>query len=484
VSIGGRAVTAAQRSRPPYADPVPATPARTRLGALWRRQAGVRARTSLVAVVAVGAALAAGSGLLVALLDRSLSAGVDAAILLQAQGIADNVRAEGVPGLELRRLLSERNVVQVIGQDGTILAASPGIDGEPAMTEVPVATGTTKLFRLHRLPDGNGEPYRVLALGATTPAKHPVTVVVGQSLDSVDASVDTVRSLLLLGVPLLLVLVGAVTWSLSGRALRPVEAIRRQVSDIDAPRLGSRVPVPEAHDEVWLLANTMNRMLDRLEAAAHAQRGFVSDASHELRGPLTSLRASIEVAQAHPERADWKRTGEAVLEEAQRLERLVADLLLLARADERGLQMQRADVDLDDIIQLETTRLRATTGLTVSCHNEPVRVLGDAERLSRAVRNLVDNAARHAHGAVTLSVRVVDRWAQLEVADDGPGIPAQERRRVFERFVRLDESRTRDGGGTGLGLAIVQQIVAAHDGDVAFVDVPRGCLVRLRLPIG
>jgi signal transduction histidine kinase len=466
-----------------YAARVSRRPPRTRFGALWRRHAGVRARTSLVAVVAVGAAVTVGSGLLITFLDRNLTAGVDAAIQLQAQDIADNIRVEGIAGLDLRRRLTERNVIQVLGRDGSILAASPGIDGEPPMTHAAVATGKAKLSRMERLPGGNDEAYRVLALGGITPNNLPVTVVVGQSLDSVQASVDTVTGLLLVGVPLLLILVGGVTWSLSGRALRPVEAIRRQVSDIDAPRLGSRVPVPEAHDEVWLLANTMNRMLDRLEAAADAQRGFVSDASHELRSPLASLRATIEVAQAHPDRADWKRTSEAVLEEAVRLEHLVSDLLLLARADERGLQMQRADVDLDDIIQAETDRLRSTTDLAVICHNEPVRVPGDPERLSRAVRNLVDNAARHAESEVSLSVRAIDGWAQVEVADDGPGIPAQDRRRVFERFVRLDESRTRDGGGTGLGLAIVQQISTAHEGRVEFLDVPVGSLVRLRLPL-
>jgi signal transduction histidine kinase len=227
----------------------------------------------------------------------------------------------------------------------------------------------------------------------------------------------------------------------------------------------------------------MNYMLDRLESAASAQRRFVSDASHELKSPLATLRASVEVAQAYPDTADWSSTGDVVLEESLRLERLVADLLLLARADERGLQLRKDDVDLDDIIDAEAERLRATTALVVTSHIEAVRVVGDRDRLGRAVRNLVDNAARHATVNVGLSVYGEGDMAHIDVSDDGPGIPAADRLRVFDRFVRLDDSRTRSIGGTGLGLAIVRQIAQAHNGDVAFLEVPRGSLVRLRVPL-
>ena len=311
-----------------------------------------------------------------------------------------------------------------------------------------------------------------------------MVLLVGQSSEPVSLSTSTVSGLLLVGAPALVVFVAALTYWLSGRALRPVEAMRRQVADIDARSLGLRVPLPSARDEVWALAHTMNRMLDRLESAADAQRRFVSDASHELKSPLAALRASVEVAQAYPAASDWPATGEVVLQEALRLERLVADLLMLTRADERGLQLRREEVDLDDILANEVARLRSTTDLRVVTQIKPVRVIGDRDRLQRAVRNLIDNASQHARSGVSLTLTVIDQHAHIDVTDDGPGVQPADRKRVFERFVRLDESRARAAGGTGLGLSIVAQIVAAHDGDVALMDPPTaGCLVRVRPPV-
>ena len=450
----------------------------------WRRRAGVRVRTALIAAVAVGAALAGGSVLFVVLLQRSLATALDGALLQQAQTLADSVHQEGVTGLDLRRRVGESNVVQLLDEHGSVLTASPGLEGEAALSSArPRPNRHLKLTRRH-LPVGSDEAYRILALGLTSPSGQSMTVVVAQSLENVTASTSTVAGLLLVGAPLLLLLVAGLTYWLSGRALRPVEAMRLQVADIDARTLAARLPLPEAQDEVWRLGRTMNHMLDRLESAASAQRRFVSDASHELKSPLAALRASVEVAQAYPETADWNGAGEVVLEESLRLERLVADLLLLARADERGLQLRKDDVDLDDVIGAEAARLRATTSLHVTSHIEPVRVVGDRDRVQRAVRNLVDNASRHAHTTVSMSLSSDGNVAQIDVVDDGPGIPAADRQRVFDRFVRLDDSRTRAVGGTGLGLAIVRQIAQAHDGDVAFLDVPAGSLVRLRLPLG
>ncbi|MDX6218024.1 MAG: hypothetical protein QOG99_3608, partial [Frankiales bacterium] len=234
-----------------------------------------------------------------------------------------------------------------------------------------------------------------------------------------------------------------------------------------------------ARDEVWLLGGTLNRMLDRLESAVRAQRQFVSDASHELRSPLAVLRTSVEVAVAHPETADWQGTADVLLEETHRVERLVADLLLLANADERGIQMRREDVDLDDLLAAEAHRIRATSSLDVLTRIQPTRVRGDHDRLARVLRNLVDNAARHATGRIELSLASGPGGAVVEIADDGPGVPAEDRERVFERFVRLDVSRSRQQGGTGLGLAIVRQLVEAHGGTVGFAEAS---VVRLVLP--
>jgi signal transduction histidine kinase len=449
----------------------------------WRRRAGVRARMALIATVTVGLTLAAGSLLFVVALQRNLGTTLDGALQQQAQALADTVHAEGVSGLNLRRRVGESNVIQVLAMDGTVLTASTGLEGEAALTRARPGPGGHQATTRSRLPVGADEPYRIVALGLTGPSGQPMIVVVAQSMESVTVGTSTVAKLLLIAAPLLLVLVAAITYWLSGRALRPVEAMRRQVTDIDSRNLAARLPLPAAHDEVWRLGRTLNHMLDRLESAASAQRRFISDASHELKSPLAAIQATVEVAETYPETADWRQTNTDVLGESRRLERLVTDLLLLARADEHGLQLRREAVDLDDILKSEAARLRSTTSLTVTTRVVPVQMLGDRDQLQRAVRNLVDNASRHANSTVLIQLTVGSGMAQVDVLDDGPGIAVEDRERVFDRFVRLDDSRTRAVGGTGLGLAIVRQIAQAHGGVIAFVDAPVGALARLCLPL-
>ncbi|BBY99969.1 hypothetical protein MFAL_34360 [Mycolicibacterium fallax] len=220
----------------------------------------------------------------------------------------------------------------------------------------------------------------------------------------------------------------------------------------------------------------MNDMLVRIESGHIAVRRFVGDASHELRSPLSTVISGLEIGAAHPELVDAQMVQSTLLPEAYRMQYLVEDLLLLARADERGLPMRRTEVDLDDLAAAEVQRLRGQTGLTVSGRRDPVRVVGDEQGPARVLRNLVDNAARYARGD--------DAHAYLEVHDDGPGIPAEDRGRVFERFVRLDADRSRLGGGSGLGLAIVGEIVAAHEGSVAIGDrIGGGAVVTVQLPV-
>lgn len=273
---------------------------------------------------------------------------------------------------------------------------------------------------------------------------------------------------------------GAATYAFSGRALRPVEAIRARVAALTEHDLASRVPEPYARDEVGRLARTMNGMLARLEAGQTAQRRFVADAGHELRSPLATIIARLELGQRRgPVAGDVT----AMLPEAHRMNRLVDDLLLLARADEKGLLPRRDDVDVDELAETEATRVRGSGDLRVRAETEPVRVTGDRVQLSRMLGNLVDNAARYATSRVTLRVRAEGRDAVVEVVDDGPGIPPADRSRVFERFVRLDEGRARDVGGSGLGLAIVAEVVAAHGGRVEAHSAPGGgALLAVRLP--
>jgi signal transduction histidine kinase len=447
----------------------------------WRRFAGVRVQAALVAAVTVGLAIAAGSGLFLLLLHRNLQHNVDVTVRQQAETLAGSVQRTGAAAIDLQAKLGDTNVVQLVDATGTVVASSPELRGHPALTSARPAAGHRVLTTQHLSLDVDAD-YRQIALGARDPSGKAFTVVVAQSLESAEASSRIAEGLLLIGGPLLLLLVALVTYAISSRALRPVERMRQRVAGIDARSLDTRVPIPIAHDEVWRLAGTMNQMLDRLEGAARAQRQFVSDASHELRSPLATLRTTIEVAQAHPEGADWEATAQVVLEEAGRVEHLVTDLLLLADADERGLQLRRTDVDLDDLLESEVQRLRTTTALHVVSHVHAARVSGDRERLARVVRNLVDNAARHAAGTVELSLRAHPHEAVLDVIDDGEGIPPADRLRVFERFVRLDDSRTRSQGGTGLGLAIVRQLVHAHDGTVAVLPSKTGTWMQVRIP--
>jgi two-component system OmpR family sensor kinase len=259
--------------------------------------------------------------------------------------------------------------------------------------------------------------------------------------------------------------------------------MRTRVAAITGADLSERVPVPPDRDEISRLAQTLNAMLTRIEAGHDAQRRFVGDASHELRSPLATVTAALELARDRPEVLDHALLTETLLPEAARMRNLVEDLLLLAGADERGPSLLLGDVDLDDIVDAECRRLRASSELVVTASIQPTRVRGDVARLSRVVRNLVDNAARYAHHSVDLRVALEDGEGVLVVSDDGSGIPDAERTRVFERFVRLDRDRARAAGGSGLGLAIVAEIVAAHQGSIEVHGSPAGgAEFVLRLP--
>jgi signal transduction histidine kinase len=243
------------------------------------------------------------------------------------------------------------------------------------------------------------------------------------------------------------------------------------------------VPQPKAHDEIGRLAATMNRMLERLEGARNSQRRFVSDASHELRSPITSIRQHAEVTLAHPDRMTAQELADVVLAEQQRMQSLVEDLLLLARADEH-VPLSRAPVDLDDLAFEEGHRLRAATSKRVDTSGVGVaRVQGDADALCRVVRNLGENAARHASSRVDIALADRGHDVVLSVDDDGPGIPESERERVLQRFVRLDEARSRDDGGSGLGLSIVDEVVRAHGGSMSITQSTLGgARIQVALP--
>lgn len=448
----------------------------------------------------VGLALVATAGILVLLLERSLVQSATTTATQRALDIAATLPGADPAGLSRSLVsgLSELSVAQVLGPSGEVLGASPEVAGEPALA--PARPGPGEIVTVQRaLPVGDSdddedeeddeddEDYIVASVGVAT-AGGDLIVLVGQSLDPVDESVATVAALLGVGFPILLLVVGAATFVFVGRSMHAVEVIRRRVAGITSRDLAERVPEPPVRDEVGRLAETMNEMLSRLQAGQATQRRFIADASHELRSPLATLRSTVEVAAAHPQTLTGE-TGETLLEETRRLERLVDDLVLLARVDEGGARRRVEEVDLDDLVAAERARVRSMTELRVTGDVTPVRVRGDRHQLAQVLRNLVDNAVRHARGGIGIELRAEASQrgdhAVLGVSDDGPGVAVGERRRVFDRFVRLDEHRSRHVGGSGLGLAIVAELVAAHGGSVEVTDADSGgarFVVRLPLP--
>jgi signal transduction histidine kinase len=441
----------------------------------------LRARLTVLATVLVALALVAGTVLLVVALHRSLVAGLDESARQRAGDVATLVDtgqlSDPIP------VAAGTPLVQVVDADDRVRAASPGGDRlVPILRPRDVAAvrdGAVRTVDGSRL--GLSGQLRVIGEPAGT-AEEPQTVLVAMALSEVESSVQVVRTALLIGAPLLVAGFAVVCWSLVGSALRPVAALRRGAEEITATRPAGRLPVPAAEDEVRRLAVTLNDMLDRLERSSARQRSFVADAAHELRSPLTAIRAQLEVARAHPGDADWSQTATDALVDVERLSRLVDDLLVLARIEDGGHHARPESVDLGQIADDVVARTVSDVALRRSGDDE-VAVLGEVDALTRVVSNLVDNAARHARTGVTIDVRrQPGDGVRLTVADDGPGIPAEDRTRVFERFTRLDGARSRDAGGSGLGLSIVRELVRAYGGDVRLEDNGPGLRAVVTLP--
>ena len=435
---------------------------------LRRRTGSIRVRTTAAAVLVVGVSLFIAAVALVVLLKRSLREHVQTSAHIRAEAIADE--------LDLGATLAvtavgdeDEEFVQVVDSGGSVVLASPNVSGgrpivllEPgqaqAVEPVPFETG----------------PFMVVAASSDGP-RGQLTVMVGRSLEGVTEAGGAVTAILAVAVPLLLLVVGAVTWRVVGRALAPVDAIRAEVEAISNRELYRRVPDPPGKDEIGRLARTMNRMLTRLEEGRVRERRFVSDASHELRSPVATIRQHAEVALSHPDGTTLSELADVVLEEDVRLQRIVEDLLLLTRIDEGTLTLRTDPVDLDDLMFEEATRLRGSTNLKIDVGGVSAgRVSGDREKLERLLRNLTENAARHARSTIALSLRETDGEVVLTVDDDGQGIGDKHRWRIFDRFVRLEESRDRDSGGSGLGLAIVREIAGFHRGTVTVLDSSLG----------
>jgi signal transduction histidine kinase len=481
----------------------------------------LRTRTTVAATAVVAVALVI-AGLAVVLLLRSNLA---SQAQLQAEVTAQQLASQLAAGTAIAKLdLDGEPPVRITDASGKVLAASEGlsdVDGKavqpsrptPVPTVAPkpsptptndddnrgrgrggddepdhdssptptppagrVAEGDASYSNGTATVDGRTADYRFAALKVTLPkGAGEVTVQAGAELATARDAVSSVSRTMLVGLPLLLAVVALVTWMVTRRALAPVEAIRAELAGITGSRdLRRRVPVPESRDEVARLARTTNDTLTALETSVAQQRGFVADASHELRSPIASLRTQLEVAAAHPELLEL----DELIADTIRLQHLAADLLLLARLD-AGDHPDPERIHVSDLVRDAIDGRTARLEIT----DEPV-VLGNKTRLARVLSNLLDNAERHTSKEIRVVVNAVDGQAVIRVQDDGSGVPQADRERIFERFVRLDDARSRDEGGAGLGLAIARDLAQSHGGTLTVSDSPAGgASFDLRLPL-
>ncbi|HZX04285.1 ATP-binding protein [Kribbella sp.] len=441
-------------------------------GRTWRlrRPRTLRARVTIVASIAITTVVILGVMLLYVLQRQAIRKSIDAQLHTYTTQIAQSATTSGWPSPLPRSSVDPVAEAQVLAADGSVLAATSTLAGLPALYQLPA--GSTVPVR-QKAADGS-IPADIRVVGVRTTVKgRPVTIVAGTANGTLDPVQAEFAARLLLGIPIALLLAAIAVWIIVGRALRPVERIRRAVTEITSADLTQRVPQPATDDEIGQLARTMNDMLMRLEDSASRQRRFVADASHELRSPLAAIRTTLEVGLAHPDEAPWPVIAERAAQQSTRLQDLIQQLLLLAKADERQLAARQevelrallAEIRSDLTAEHLTIQVDVTAGLTIAGH---------PGHLQRLFRNLIDNAVRYATSSVTVTGRQVGEAVQVQIDDDGPGIPAADRERVFDRFVRLDTSRERASGTTGLGLAIAREIALAHGGQIAISERPGG----------
>jgi signal transduction histidine kinase len=447
------------------------------LSNLWRGQS-LRARITIVATTLFAFAVITGALLLLILQRASLIRSLDS----QATKIGQAVAVTRVSGTKPPTVVAAAGEqIQVLDANGTVVASSGTADRVKPLLN-PDELRRAKNGHPIDIPGERGNTNQELRV-VVVPAGSE-SVLVASGLAGVEDSIRILRGAALIGCPLALLTMGLATYFIVGRALGPVAALRKGAQEITAAGLADqRLPVPDAHDEVQRLAVTLNAMLDRIDAATKRQRTFVGDAAHELRSPLASLRLQLEVAQRVGPAADWPGLLDEVLADVDRLDQLVEDLLALARSDEAGGLLRRRElVALDELVSSVAADY-TDARVAVRSSTDPVSVDGDPEALRRVVVNLLDNAVRYARTVVTVDLHPDGRQtAQLVVGDDGPGIPAGELERVFDRFYRTHESRSRDTGGTGLGLPIVRDVVRAHGGTVILADNAPGLRATVLLP--
>jgi signal transduction histidine kinase len=449
---------------------------------------GMRARAALVAAVLVAVPLAFGSFLATDfyrrhLLDearQTIGRGVDVLDTGRCAGGTGPVPAEMPPGVRQHCVPGKQEVrTETIGPDGNRYEST-------ALVMIGEDPGALSLWLWPDFIGGSGRPSPMTMVHPeeTVPAAH--RLVTETDLRREQSALDRMAQRTAGAAAALVLLTAGGAWWVTARALRPMEAIRRQFTEVSTHHLDRRVPVPRRDTEIARLARTMNATLDRLQDSVEQQRRFTADASHELRTPLSALRAELEIALTRPGETDWPAVVERAAGDTVRLQHLTDDLLMLARLDAgAALRDGARPLDLARLVREECARRALPAHLTLTVPDgTPVVVPGREPLLTRILANLLDNAERYAAARITVTLTPGPGvgTAVLTVADDGPGIPAEDRARVFESFTRLDDARGRATGGTGLGLAIAARIAALHRGTLTIADSREGACFLLTLP--
>jgi heavy metal sensor kinase len=423
----------------------------------------IRVRLALYFALAMAVVLTTAGWFAYARVSSDLANALDQDLRARGQDLSALV-ASGGPVSSTRGALIENgeSFSEVVDAQGRVLDATRPI-GRNLLTPAELEAARSRpLFTDRPSVPGLDEPARLLALPAVRDGQK-VVLVVGATKENRAETLRSLRAAFLIGGPIALVLAGLGGYLLAGAALCPIESMRKRAADISAASLDERLPVPPADDEVSRLGETLNAMLARLEDGLERERRFVADASHELRTPLALLKTELALA-LKPGRSDAELRSaiESAAEGTDRLSRIADDLLLLARAERRGLRLKIEEVDVMDVLEDVAARFRTDREISIA-PGEPLVVSADRLRLEQALTNLVDNALRHGSGLVTISALRENGAAELHVVDEGPGFGEEFLPQAFERFTRGAEGR--EGQGSGLGLSIVATIARAHRGE-------------------
>lgn len=450
----------------------------------------VRSRITWAATAMVALALLAASVLIVRTVESDLLAATERALSAELELEATRFLTEGPQLFEFNVQQQDLALGVFIEDEGLAIGSifNPQT-GEP-VSDVVIDTVERSVIQLSEPLTGMpiSDPEIVAVVESLNFDFRTVDSVSGNVLlvgavarDEVDNSLAALRRALLIIVPLLALAMGLIIWWLVGRALRPVRAMSDHVEAISTSSLDQRVPVPPGSDEISGLATVMNSMLTRLQRGDVRQQQFAADASHELRSPLSTVRAAAEILERSPGSARAPELAGDIVAEADRMDALIGDLLTLSRVDDEQAGFRHGEVDLSSIA--------AAIGDVELAVEPDVTVHGEAGQIERALENLVTNAKRHAVDRVLVRLMTIEHedalYAQLSVSDDGQGVPTEMRQTIFERFRRLDEARSRDGGGSGLGLSLVQAIVARHRGTITVDDSTElgGARFTIHLPL-